>query len=67
MPDHQDFTIVLTKDELESILSSLYVSPQRPIGHLHSGITKLQRRLRQIETDIEERAKRMGSDYLVGI
>jgi len=64
--DHK-FTVVLSKNEIESIIRALRSGPEWDTPSRLPIITKLERRLRQIKTDLIERAKYEGPDYLVGI
>ena len=67
MSTNHRFTVVLSKDEIESILKALHHRPEWDTPSRLLIITKLERRLRQIETELIERAKYEGPDYLVGI
>ena len=61
------FTLYLSKDEIQSIIASLRASPGWSMKERQPIIDKLERRLKQIDTDLAERAKHNGPDYLVGI
>jgi len=67
MNSEDTFTLGLTKDEIVSIISALRATPEWTVHTRIPIISKLERRLRQIDTDIAERAKYDGPDYLVGI
>jgi len=67
MSTNHRFTVVLSKDEIESIIRALRSGPEWDAPSRLPTITKLERRLRQIKTELIERAKYEGPDYLVGI
>ena len=61
------FMLFLSKEEIQSIITSLRASPDWTMSDRQPIITKLERRLRQISSEEIERAKYNGPDYPVGI